>query len=490
MSELLTSLIELLSVRKRSQYPPRNGNVTAYELKRLFGFRYVNVDVNLDEKQEQDMLNISYGTFQLLARCIHQPMLAIGLGRNLTLNIGVRQMGLLVGGCYNSVHRTLNFKKLSEYKHVAHEWFHALDHYLSYTFCDTDKDEKKLASCRDLDMDWTSGWNWDTKTSFENLNYIIALTPYYQKSLSIQKITGDEYWTRPQELAARAFEVYIDGKMRQLGEHDEHLVSMYPGNPYPDFSNEKDEPISQAFDEFFRTLDMKKTEYDIESLYGTYGASANEKTAAGQPTTVIISFRKKDVRRSPNNLFEMNTCQSSGQHNRPYVGRANQSGSNYLSGAKVRKRDEFAKKLAKKIADWDKNPISDSHTFVLGIGNLIGAEGDTESKYKICIEDNGKSYSLRISLHNANVENYRRHGNAAKNKYGVTFKPKDEPSSFKTHPQIRAVEYVYFEEYTGSERLKDIAKAILNLLETGFWDETIAPANVKNVSPKGGQTQN
>lgn len=278
MSKLLTSLVKLLIVRQREQYPPRNGNVTANELKRLFGFRYVNVDINLNEKQEQDMLNISYGTFQLLARCIHQPMLAIGLGRNLTLNIGVQQMGFLTGGCYNSARRVLNFKSLADYKHVAHEWFHALDHYLSYTFGLNldDKDTKKLMSCRDLEDEW-GGTNTDTQKTFTDLNNAIAKSSYYIKSKSIQNVTGDEYWLRPQELLSRAFEVYIDGKMRELGEYDEHLVSMYPHNPYPDFNNDKDAPIRQAFDAFFNVLEMQKLRYDIESLFGTNGTSVNEK---------------------------------------------------------------------------------------------------------------------------------------------------------------------------------------------------------------------
>lgn len=278
MSKLLTSLVKLLIVRQREQYPPRNGNVTANELKRLFGFRYVNVDINLDEKQEQDMLNISYGTFQLLARCIHQPVLAIGLGRNLTLNIGVQQMGFLTGGCYNSTRRVLNFKSLADYKHVAHEWFHALDHYLSYTFGLNldDKDTKKLMSCRDLEDEW-GGTNTDTQKTFTDLNNAIAKSSYYIKSKSIQNVTGDEYWLRPQELLSRAFEVYIDGKMRELGEYDEHLVSMYPHNPYPDFNNDKDAPIRQAFDAFFNVLEMQKLRYDIESLFGTNGTSVNEK---------------------------------------------------------------------------------------------------------------------------------------------------------------------------------------------------------------------
>jgi hypothetical protein len=131
-------------------------------------------------------------------------------------------------------------------------------------------------SCRDLEDEW-GGTNTDTQKTFTDLNNAIAKSSYYIKSKSVQNETGDEYWLRPQELLSRAFEVYIDGKMRELGEYDEHLVSMYPHNPYPDFNNDKDAPIRQAFDAFFNVLEMQKLRYDIESLFGTNGTSVNEK---------------------------------------------------------------------------------------------------------------------------------------------------------------------------------------------------------------------
>ena len=153
---------------------------------------------------------------------------------------------------------------------------------------------------------------------------------------------------------------------------------------------------------------------------------------------------------------------------------------NHLSGTKERKNNQIITLLARKIAKWD---IDDCRIFVLYISNLIGAEGK-DSKYKIVISDNGDSYTLRISMHNMNANNYARH-NYTKNNYGITFKTQDNKSVFFADDNIEAVEYVYNEEQTDKKRLKAIAKAILHLLETSEWDETIAPADVINHSPNG-----
>ena len=209
-------------------YPERIGNVAAEDLKRVFGFRYVNVDINLDADHEQDMLNISYDTFRLLARVIRQPMQSIGLDGNLTLNIGLRKMEFRTGACYVQKLRALNFKSRAEYKHVAHEWLHGFDHYLSYV----------------------TGHQ-RTRDALRLVGNAIQNTPFEERSKMAAVANNSTYWQEPDEMLARAFEIYVKDRMQELGENDEHLVSLFRGNPYPDFSNEKDAGIKAAFDEVF-----------------------------------------------------------------------------------------------------------------------------------------------------------------------------------------------------------------------------------------------
>ena len=248
-----------------SAYPERNGNVSANDIKATFGFRYVNVDINLDEKQEQQMLNISYDTFKLLAQIIGKPMIAIGLGRNLTLNIGIKRMGFTTGGCYSPQYKALNFKSLEDYKHIAHEWLHALDHYLYYTYGKEITEKPNMLQSER--MFWRPIARNEIRNAFYEVNACITRSDYQKRSEEVAKVDSNgKYWVKSCELLARAFEVWTDAKMRAMGENNNHLVSMFPHNPYPDFANPKDRPISAAFDALFAAFRMEKYPYDIESL--------------------------------------------------------------------------------------------------------------------------------------------------------------------------------------------------------------------------------
>ena len=249
----------------QNSYPDRNGKITADILKKTFAFRYVNVDINLDEKQEQDMLDVSYDTFRQLAMLLNIPMNAIGLGRNLTLNIGLMRMDLTTGACYSPQYRALNFKGLDSFKHIAHEWFHAFDHYLNYAH--DNMNAKGLFSKECYNETTHYG-----KPAQDNIAAVIKAidgTPYYSRSAGVAKASRfGKYWTSNCELLARAFEVYVKKLMEKHDINNSHLVSLFPNNPYPNYSDPKDMPIQDAFKVLFDGLTMRKTIYGDEALYG------------------------------------------------------------------------------------------------------------------------------------------------------------------------------------------------------------------------------
>ena len=249
----------------QNSYPERNGEITADVLKQTFDFRYVNVDINLDEKQEQDMLDVSYDTFRQLAMLLNIPMNAIGLGRNLTLNIGLMRMDLTTGACYSPQYRALNFKGLGSFKHIAHEWFHAFDHYLNYAHDNMNAKGLFSEDC----YNETTHYG---KTAQDNIAAVIKAiddTPYYSRSAGVAKASRyGKYWTSNCELLARAFEVYVKKLMEKHDINNSHLVSLFPNNPYPNYSDPKDMPIQDAFKVLFDGLTMRKTIYGDEALYG------------------------------------------------------------------------------------------------------------------------------------------------------------------------------------------------------------------------------
>lgn len=249
----------------QNSYPERNGEITADVLKKTFDFRYVNVDINLDEKQEQDMLDVSYDTFRQLAMLLNIPMNAIGLGRNLTLNIGLMRMDLTTGACYSPQYRALNFKGLESFKHIAHEWFHAFDHYLNYAH---DNMNAKGLFSKDC-YNETTHYGIPAQDNIAAVIKAIDGTPYYSRSAGVAKASRyGKYWTSNCELLARAFEVYIKNLMEKHDINNSHLVSLFPNNPYPNYSDPKDMPIQDAFKVLFDSLTMRKTIYGDEALYG------------------------------------------------------------------------------------------------------------------------------------------------------------------------------------------------------------------------------
>jgi hypothetical protein len=139
--------------------------------------------------------------------------------------------------------------------------------------------------------------------------------------------------------------------------------------------------------------------------------------------------------------------------------------------------------LKRVLKNWN---ISDVHSFVFIISNIIGAEATLERKQRAKNVDeisyylNLPQYSFRLGLHNLKAKNYQ--GNRQKkSNYGVTFKEPNLPNTFEAKDGVNVVEYVYV--YWTPELLRKVAQAILHLLETGQWDESIAPADAKNISP-------
>lgn len=136
--------------------------------------------------------------------------------------------------------------------------------------------------------------------------------------------------------------------------------------------------------------------------------------------------------------------------------------------------------LKKLIKKWNND---DPHLFALIVSNAIGAQAsiervrsatDTSSiSYYLVLPE----YSIRIGLHNLKAYNYTGYRNRPKN-YGVTLKKPSFEDTFESQDGVRVKEFVY--EYWTKDRLKHIAESILFLLENGYWNETIAPADYVN----------
>lgn len=206
-----------------------------------------------------------------------------------------------------------------------------------------------------------------------------------------------------------------------------------------------------------------------------------------QTNELIITIKKKDVRRS------LNSCQNEhGQilcafDNRLRYATAITRRSNHLSGAKLENFDELKNKINEKIAKWKKAKTLDVKDFMLFIALELrlraSKKNNNKFSYYLTIYENKDGFTLRISDHHFNA----RTAEKTNDKYttSVTFsneKPEDW-DYFKADPNVNAVEYVYYEDKVTKDDLISIAKDIIEFVETGKFTPSVKPNEI-NESPK------
>ena len=109
----------------------RNGrNVNANDFKGTFGFRAVEFGNWQNQDDRQELMNYAYDGLHDLAETLKIPPRAIGLNGDLALAFGSRGHGLSGAAAhYERNYGVINLTKMQGAGHLAHEWFHAADHY-------------------------------------------------------------------------------------------------------------------------------------------------------------------------------------------------------------------------------------------------------------------------------------------------------------------------------------------------------------------------
>lgn len=111
-------------------------DVTPEQFEQVFGFRGVEfgnwVNQGKNSRERQWMLNNSFDAFNDLAEALKLPPKAMALDGTLGLAFGSRGHGK-ASAHYEPVAHVINLTKTKGYSSLAHEWFHALDHYIAST---------------------------------------------------------------------------------------------------------------------------------------------------------------------------------------------------------------------------------------------------------------------------------------------------------------------------------------------------------------------
>jgi hypothetical protein len=110
----------------------RKGPAKGQDFLDTFGFRGVEFGEWNDQAERQEVLNHAYDGLLDLAEILNVPPKALSLNGDLALAFGARGRGLSSAKAhYERDYGVINLTKMTGAGSLAHEWFHALDHYLA-----------------------------------------------------------------------------------------------------------------------------------------------------------------------------------------------------------------------------------------------------------------------------------------------------------------------------------------------------------------------
>ncbi|HEA6368194.1 TPA: hypothetical protein RXG93_003018 [Escherichia coli] len=276
--------------RDRTGPERRKGNVSPEQFSDAFGFRGVQFGNYVEGPRRQADLNRAYDSLHDLAEVLNVPTKALSLNGRLGLAFGARGKGKAAAH-YESGEVAINLTKGNGPGALAHEWFHSLDNYFGRY--DVSSDGKI-----------TSGGDFMTEAQrvrriFKDGRYVDAEYPVRQevydafkgviqaiknsdmprRSALLDEVRSKPYWSTDVEMAARAFERYVQDKARMAGVENDYLVNIRKApehntdNTYAYPTNaELDGGIREAFDHLFRTLKTRETDKGV-AFYSRKGVT-------------------------------------------------------------------------------------------------------------------------------------------------------------------------------------------------------------------------
>lgn len=298
--------------RKRTGSDYRKGaDISPEEFSDTFGFRGVQfgkwVSQGKGSKDRQGLLNQTYDALMDLSTLLGIPPQAVSLNGSLGLAFGARGSGGFAAAHYEPGTVVINLTKPNGAGSLAHEWFHALDHYFSlqrdkpetgrYPFITFRPEPLYIHKTRqsrpisraqlqrafersgsdyfnpkdwERDPNHPAGVRPEVETRFADLVEALDQSPMKQRALTIDKGKEDGYWSRIIERAARSFENYVIAKMNRDGYHNDFLANVVPEDKfvraddrYPYLTADELAPVEEAFDGLFNTIETKKSDKGV-----------------------------------------------------------------------------------------------------------------------------------------------------------------------------------------------------------------------------------
>ena len=246
-------------------------DISAEEFRDTFGFRGVEFGNWTNQKDRQAALNKAYDALMDLAEAVGKSPRSLSLNGELGMAFGARGGGK-ASAHYEAEKVVINLTKTKGAGTLAHEWWHALDNYFSRRRGrknDFNTSRGGYVYNRERGGAYSPQEREEVTRSFAELVRAIEKSGYGERSHRYASLKSD-YWSRPTELGARAFAVWVERKLSEKGTSNDFLatnpVSSDWGDPemvskYYPYPIEGDfETLDTAFDNLFNAIEEKVDE--------------------------------------------------------------------------------------------------------------------------------------------------------------------------------------------------------------------------------------
>lgn len=218
-----------------------------------FGFRGGEFGNWLNQDERQKSLDYGYNALKDLAVLLDISDKDISLGGNLAIAFGSRGQGSAVAH-YEPMRQVINLTKMKGAGSLAHEWFHALDHFYDYHNGTTGP------------LLYSQKSHFAKKTPFDDLIFSLKYknengktkyTDFFDGSVEMDTKYSKEshgYWQSNCEMLARAFACYIEDKMEENGIRSDYLSNHADSYGKAAPQGEERRLINKKFDTFFEDL--------------------------------------------------------------------------------------------------------------------------------------------------------------------------------------------------------------------------------------------
>ncbi|WP_430489548.1 LPD38 domain-containing protein [Salmonella enterica] len=315
------------SNRDRTGPDRREGDVTPEKFSDAFGFRGVQFGNYVEGPRRQSDLNRAYDSLMDMADVLKVPAKALSLNGRLGLAFGARGKGgkNTAAAHYEPGQVAINLTKGHGAGSLAHEWFHALDNYFGQydaaregEITSGDKfmtsNNKRWPQWNDKEKEYLHPVRQEVYDAFKGVVSAVHKSGMVNRARRLDEVRSKPYWSTDVEMAARAFERYVQDRAKAAGVENDFLVNIRKaddhGSPetyaYPTDA-ELDGGIRRAFDNLFRTLKTRETDRGV-AFYSRRGVkrtpegnviseTGHSKEAKGSPVPQVKAVARTVMKR-------------------------------------------------------------------------------------------------------------------------------------------------------------------------------------------------